>query len=244
MTHYLILFYCISIFVTIFYIIKRSTLIIYYDPSYSFKFNFFNWIILFRLLVLPTYLKLFILQNVIEIYFSCRYYAKGSWLHKKPYLSQIFIKVTYMGDYSKDKLSVGDLKIIVEQNFCKNLSPDAYKLIITKFEIIHSFESLSICRFNVLIKFSDLIERPLYHDYKNYVDLVFKDLSPNYVWYRHGVKSFSGEFRSLLSSLPQEELNSIYSLARNNKNNSVRYTSNCVFINKRAFDCDFIVKYH
>ena len=147
-------------------------------------------------------------------------------------MSEIYIKVTYLGDYSKDKLSVNDLKIIIEQDLCKGLSPDAYKLVIRKFEVHHSANPLTICRVNVLIKFSDLLVRPLYNDYKNYVDLVFQinskiwpfkileykcytrynNLNPNYMWYRQEIKSFNSEFRKKIQKIFQKNF------SKNDKN--------------------------
>ena len=64
------------------------------------------------------------------------------------------------------------------------------------------------------------------------------------MWYRQEIKSFNSEFCSLLSSFPQKELSFIYSLARKNKDYSVRYTSDYVYINQRAFNFDLIVKYY
>jgi hypothetical protein len=66
------------------------------------------------------------------------------------------------------------------------------------------------------------------------------------MWYRQEIKRFSSEFRSLLSSFPERELSSIYSLVRKNKDSSVRYTSDCVYINKPALalNSGLIVKYY
>jgi len=167
------------------------------------------------------------------------HYSKGVWAHKKPRLKQILVKLEYTGDIDK-KPTVKEIEKSFKENFLKGIGCNKYKIIVRKYEILHSNPLLGLYVYSILISFHNLRESPFYYNIHELIDSVYRN---DHFCFRKGVKNFDLAFQSIIKFLPKQELKALHSSAIRRSDKSLKYKSEYIIINREAYITKEILKH-
>ena len=167
------------------------------------------------------------------------YYSKGIWAHKQPRMKQVLVKLEYTGDIDK-KPTVKEIEKSFKENFLKGIRPNKYKIVVRKYEILHSNPLLGLYLYSILISFHNLRESPFYYNIHESIDSVYGN---DHFCSRKGVKNFDFAFQSIIKFLPKQELKALHSSAIRRSDKSLKYKSEHIIINREAYITKEILKH-
>ena len=167
------------------------------------------------------------------------HYSKGIWADKKPRLRQVIVKLEYTGDIDK-KPTVKEIEKSFKENFLKGISPNKYKIVVRKYEILHSNPLLGLYLYSILISFHNLRESPFYYNIHESIDSFYRN---DHFCSRKGVKNFDFAFQSIIKFLPKQELKALKSSAIRRSDKSLKYKSEHIIINREAYITKEILKH-
>jgi hypothetical protein len=112
-------------------------------------------------------------------------------------------------------------------------------MVTSKYELVHRNPLLGLYIFSILISFNNLSERPFTYVFEESIDSIFKD---EFLCFTKGVKNYNFTFQNLLKSLPQREKEALRNAAMLRGDKSIKYSSDYIVINRRAFNSRAILK--